>query len=82
MSGIPTAGEFLSTMQPEQRESPFRMGKIDPSYSTGRPGIVFDGETTASQKKYRYLSSYTPVANDRVLLGRVSGSYVILGKVV
>jgi hypothetical protein len=82
MSSIPTAGEFLSITQPGGRGSLFRLGRIDPSYSAGRPGIVFDGETSASLKKYPFISSYAPAANDRVLLCRVSGSYVILGRVI
>lgn len=82
MSNIPTASEFLSTMKPGQRESPFRLGKIDPAYSSGRPNIIFDGESNVSQKKYPYIASYSPARNDRVLLCRVSGSYVILGKVI
>lgn len=58
------------------------LGKIDPAYATGRPKIVFDGDTSASGKAYPYLSSYTPSANDRVLIANVGGSHVVLGKIL
>ena len=74
--------DFLKITRNDSSKAPYRLGKIDPAYSSGRPKIVFDGETTASEKQYPYLSSYTPTANDRVMLLRVSGSYVIIGKVI
>lgn len=63
-------------------DTTFKLGRIDPNYSNGRPRIIFEGESSPSLKVYPYLSSYTPVANDIVLLARVSNSYVILGKKV
>jgi hypothetical protein len=62
-------------------DSTFKLGIIDPNYTgTGRPPIVFEGEDEASVKAYPYLSSYTPVAGDIVLLARVGNTYVVLGK--
>lgn len=60
--------------------SDFKQGRIDPAYSRGRPSILFEGEEIPSGKQYPYLSSYTPKANDVVILARMAGSYVILGK--
>ena len=60
----------------------FRLGQIDPNYSSGRPNIIFSGETKISLKKYPYLSSYVPKAGDKVLLIRVSNSYVVMGKII
>jgi len=54
------------------------LGKIDPYYSSGKPSIVFDGEIQASVKKYPYLSSYQPTANDRVMVVRG----VVVGKII
>lgn len=73
--------DFLRITKSDVQPSNFRLGKIDPNYTTGRPRIVFDGESVASGKQYPYLSSYTPAANDRVLLALVSGSYIVLGKI-
>lgn len=76
------AEEILKITKPDAPPENFRLGKIDPAHTTGRPKIVFDGEITASGKQYPYLASYTPAASDRVILALVSGSYIVLGKIV
>ncbi len=43
--------------------------------------IIIDGETSATEKSYRYLSSYTPTVGDRILIVQVGDSYVVLGKI-
>lgn len=78
---IPTPAELKKMLTPD-RENCWRLGKVDPAYASGRPKIIFDGETTVSGKKYPCLASYTPAAGDRVLMLKVAGSYVILGKIV
>lgn len=80
------ADEFVTLISSlnakEKQEKPFSLGTIDPAYSgSGRPKVIFDGSTTASSKTYPYLSSYTPRANDRVILANVGGTHVILGKI-
>ncbi|MCL6453543.1 MAG: hypothetical protein K6T78_07935 [Alicyclobacillus sp.] len=60
------------------------MATVDPGYTSGKPKIVFDDDTSRTPVgPYPYLASYTPAANDRVLLLRVgvAGKYVVLGKV-
>lgn len=59
-----------------------KLGTIPASYTTGKPTVQFDGESSASTKQYPYLASYTPVAGDRVLLVRIGNSWVIQGKIV
>lgn len=44
--------------------------------------LVIDGEDEPTTKKYTYLASYVPAATDRVLIEEISGSYVIIGKVI
>ena len=44
--------------------------------------LIVDGEDLPTTKKYTYMASYVPTANDRVLLEEVGGSYVIVGKVI
>lgn len=63
-------------------ENLFRLGEIGPDYKSGRPSIIFSGETKASGKKYPYLSSYKPAAGDKVLLIRAGNSFVVLGKII
>ncbi|MED4586679.1 hypothetical protein P9578_28390 [Brevibacillus choshinensis] len=75
--------DLLSIFQDSnEQSSPFRLGKISATYTSGRPPVLFDGETTASTRIYPYLASYTPVANERVLLGKVGNGWVVLGKVI
>lgn len=59
-----------------------RTAKIDPAYASGAPKVTFDGESTLSVKTYARLGSYTPAANDRVLMVPVGTTYVIVGKIV
>lgn len=44
--------------------------------------LIIDGEDDPTTKKYTYMASYVPAANDRVLIEEVGGSYVIMGKVI
>lgn len=60
---------------------PIRMGTIDAGYVSGQPAVVFDGESIASGKTYPYLDSYTPSADDRVVLVPVGGTWLIIGSV-
>lgn len=76
------ANDFVQMFGNKKKIQSFKLGKIDSAYTSGRPKIIFDGETTASGKQYPYLGSYAPVANDRVLTVFVGGSYVILGKII
>lgn len=69
------AQEFLEIMQ-QKPKSTFRFGTI----VDGK--VQFDGEDIPSQKVYKRLSNYTLTDDDRVLLAKVSGTYVILGKIV
>lgn len=62
-----TPEQFLQLNQTEEK-SPVRFGYIDSAYVTGRPKVKFDGEDTASGKQYPYLASYTPKANDRIMI--------------
>ena len=44
--------------------------------------LIIDGEDEPTTKKYTYMASYVPEANDRVLIEEIGGSYVIMGKVI
>jgi hypothetical protein len=58
-----------------------RIATIDPAYTTGNPKVTFEGESTMSAKGYPFLSSYTPVATERVVLVPVGTTYLIMGKI-
>ncbi|AGE61021.1 hypothetical protein FINN_28 [Bacillus phage Finn] len=75
--------EFVSIVNElidkKQKKGAYKIGKIPDNHTSGDPKILFDGEQTPSGKTYKCLSSYHPIAGDRVLLARVSNTYVILG---
>ena len=54
------------------------LGKVNAIHDYGL-SVLIDGETKATTKAYTFLSSYSPVVGDRVLIAEVSGQYVILG---
>ena len=82
MSEIPSAGEFLQQLKADEQQSIFKLGLVKELFSNGKAKVIFDGEDKASEKIYPALSSYAPAINDRVLLASISGTYVILGKIV
>lgn len=53
---------------------------VDYNSTTGST-LLFDGESTATTKRYKRLYSYSGAANHRVLVAKVSGTYIILGRV-
>ena len=71
--------DFIEMLGPDKtNERVVRYGRIDHFYTSGLPQIVFDGEEEPSVKQYPHLESYTPQANDRVMLIK----NVIVGKIV
>lgn len=63
----------------EDQPSPTALGTV--TGTTGGVQVQFDGESTASSKAYKRLSSYTPAVNDRVLLLRSGQTWVVLGAI-
>jgi hypothetical protein len=49
--------------------------------STGTT-LIFPGQTEASQKRYKRLSGASISNGSKVLVAKVSGTYVILGAIV
>lgn len=65
----------------------FRLGTVDPGYgdaTTGYPRVQFDGEdeldATITQV-YPYVNTFKPAPNDRVVLGKIGNTWVILGPI-
>lgn len=83
MSDIPSAQELFGQGQ-AQSSSPFKIGTVTALFTSpaGTAKIRFDGEEEASEKKYSYLASYKPTVGDRVLLAAVSGTYIIVDKIM
>jgi len=76
-----TPEQFIKLLPSNQQGVAFLIGTIPADYTAGRPTITFDGESAASVRTYPYLSSYTPTAEDRVLIAVVGHSGVVLGKI-
>lgn len=73
------ASLFLDIMTPTPtKQVTVKFGYINSSHTSGRPRVKFDGEDAPGVKTYPYLSSYTPTANDRVIVIQ----NVVIGKIV
>ncbi|GGD07732.1 hypothetical protein GCM10011389_14070 [Pontibacillus salipaludis] len=59
--------KFIEMFGNKEPEELVKLAQVDPDYTSGRPRLIFDGETVIS-KQYPYASSYTPSPNDRVLV--------------
>lgn len=63
-------------------ESAVQIATLGTGSSSSGWTLILDGQTTASQKSYKALSSAGTLSQgNRVLVARVSGSYVIIGKI-
>lgn len=62
-------------------ESTLRLATIDTVSSSGIT-LRFDGQSEASQKQYKRLITGTTLSTgDRVLVVKMAGTYVVLGKI-
>ena len=43
--------------------------------------LIFDGSDTASTKRYKYLTNASPINGSRVLVAKIAGSYLIIGRI-
>ena len=72
---------------PEQQKQPDAGGPLlvatvgDYNSSTGTT-LIFPGQTTASQKRYKRLYNVSLSAGQLVLIAKLRGTYVILGRIV
>lgn len=58
-----------------------RLATVANYSSSNGSTLIFDGETEPTTKRYKRLYSYSGAANHRVLVAKVSGTYIILGRV-
>lgn len=71
---------FLLQTEQAAETRPFLMGVVNSI--TGGLYIKLDGETDARTKSFAILASYTPIVGHRVLVAKISGTYVVLGRVM
>lgn len=58
-----------------------KLAKVESVDQNSGLTLLVDGETSSTTKKYKYLNSYVPAENDRVVIDEISGSYVVIGKI-
>lgn len=71
----------LFIVNPKKRAEPLLYLATIGAVTSSGVTLIFDGQTTATAKSYKRLASYSPSAGDRVLVAKMSGSYVALGKI-
>ena len=65
----------------ERQPVELRLATIDSYSSSSGSTLIFDGETTATTKRYKKLSNASLGNGYRVLVPKISGTYIILGRV-
>ena len=66
-----------STAQPVE----FKLATVVSYDASNGSTLLFDGESTATTKRYKRLASWGGAAGHRVLVAKISGTYIILGRV-
>ena len=71
---------FTATLESPQESPLLSLATIGAKYTDG-VSLIFPGQTEATAKHYRCNPDVAFAAGNRVLIARVSGSYVVLCKV-
>ena len=71
---------FTATLERPHESPLLSLATIGAKYTDG-VSLIFPGQTEATAKHYRCNPDVTFAAGNRVLISRVSGSYVVLCKV-
>lgn len=50
--------------------------------STTGSTLILPGSTTATQKRYKRIGGLTVADGNRVLVAKISGTYLIIGRIV
>lgn len=80
MSAINSGEDLIGLMrkvQPKQTET-VALGTVT---TASGPYVTFDGDTSETTSALPVLGSYVPTLNDRVLLNKVNGQWLIIDKV-
>lgn len=60
----------------------FRLATVANYNASTGSTLIFDGETEATTKRYKRISGITFANGDRVLVAKMSGTYVIFGRII
>lgn len=76
-----TSNDMANALQNNNETSTsFKMAVVSAVSGDG-VSIIFNGEESQREKKYKRLASYNPTVGDKVLVAKLNKSYTILGKV-
>ena len=81
MTDLSYAAVF-GTPEQQEPEGPFVVATVGDYNSSTGTTLIFPGQTTASQKRYKRLYNVSLSAGQKVLVAKLSGTYVILGRIV
>ena len=81
MADLSYSAVFGKRGQPAPEGQLFAATVGDYNSSTGTT-LIFPGQTTASQKRYKRLYNVSLSSGQLVLVAKLSGTYVILGRIV
>lgn len=57
------------------------IGSVSGSTTSRKATLIFDGAESATEKAYKIMNNASLYSGSRVLIAKVSGSYVILGSI-
>ncbi len=66
--------------QESKQETHFFLAKVK-AFSSNMATLNIDGDTNATVKKYKVLNDKYLETGDRVLVAKISGTYIVLGKI-
>ena len=69
-------------LQPQESDSSPQLATVAAVDGNGRVSLIVPTTGEAGMKHYPRLASYTPTVGDRVYIVRISGTYLVVGKVV
>ena len=81
------AGFTQANQDPKVETRRIRLGQVDYDYNPAdflggvNPKVLFEGESTLSQKRYPVMAGYYPLPGARVVLLPVGTTYMIVGTV-
>ena len=73
---------MFGKQETKEPEGPFVVATVGDYNSSTGTTLIFPGQTTASQKRYKRLYNVSLSAGQKVLVAKLSGTYVILGRIV
>lgn len=69
-------------LQPKESDASPQLATVAAVDESGHVSLIVPTTGEAGLKHYPRIASYTPTVGDRVYIVRISGTYLVIGKVV